>query len=61
MTNCTATPSKAHFGLEKAVQVQPDSREAHLFSADAYMQVGRETDAQRERPSGERLRAPGRR
>jgi len=34
--------------LEKAVQVQPDSREAHLFLADAYAQLGRDSDVQRE-------------
>jgi tetratricopeptide (TPR) repeat protein len=44
--------------LEKAVQVQPDSREAHLFLADAYEQLGRNADAQRERAAAQRLGSP---
>src|SRR5262249_36945839 len=35
--------------LQKAALVQPDSREAHLFLADAYQQLGRSGDAQAER------------
>jgi arylsulfatase A-like enzyme/Flp pilus assembly protein TadD len=42
-------PLAALTNLEKAVQVQPDSREAHLFLADAYEQLGRNADAVRER------------
>lgn len=42
-------PQEALANLEKAAAVQPDSREAHLFLADAYAQLGREADAQRER------------
>ena len=41
-------PLGALNNLEKAVQVQPESQEAHLFLADAYGQLGREADAQRE-------------
>jgi arylsulfatase A-like enzyme/Flp pilus assembly protein TadD len=41
-------PVGALNNLEKAVQVQPESQEAHLFLADAYGQLGREADAQRE-------------
>ena len=42
-------PQEALANLEKAATVQPDSREAHLFLADAYAQLGRAMDAQRER------------
>ena len=45
--------------LEKAVQVQPDSREAHVFLADAYEQLGRAADAQREREAAQKAGAPG--
>jgi arylsulfatase A-like enzyme/thioredoxin-like negative regulator of GroEL len=44
--------------LEKAVQVQPDSREAHLFLAEAYAHLGRILDAQRERAAAQNLPAP---
>ena len=44
--------------LEKAAQVQPDSREAHLFLADAYEQLGRDADAQRERAVAQKLGGP---
>ena len=44
--------------LEKATQVQPDSREAHLFLADAYTQLGRIADAEREREAAEKLTGP---
>jgi arylsulfatase A-like enzyme len=42
-------PQEALPNLEKAAAVQPESREAHLFLADAYAQLGRVMDAQRER------------
>jgi len=42
-------PQEALANLEKAATVQPDSREAHLFLADAYAQLGRPIDAERER------------
>jgi predicted Zn-dependent protease len=35
--------------LEKASRVQPNSREAHLFLADAYEQLGRREDARVQR------------
>jgi arylsulfatase A-like enzyme/Flp pilus assembly protein TadD len=35
--------------LQKAVEVQPDSREAHLFLADAYEQLGESAKAAEER------------
>jgi arylsulfatase A-like enzyme/Flp pilus assembly protein TadD len=46
--------------LEKAVEVQPDSREAHLFLADAYEQVGRGADAQHQRLAAQKLDLPPR-
>jgi Flp pilus assembly protein TadD len=46
--------------LQRAAEVQPDSREAHAFLADAYAQLGRTLDADRERALAERLRQPGR-
>jgi arylsulfatase A-like enzyme/Flp pilus assembly protein TadD len=50
----------AMLNLQKAAQIQPDSREAHLFLADAYAQLGRAFDAQRERSAAENLPAPAR-
>ena len=44
--------------LEKAVQVQPESQEAHLFLADAYGQLGREADAQRELAAARSAKPP---
>jgi len=49
-------PLEALPNLTKAARVQPDSREAHAFLADAYRQLGRPLDAQRERSEAERLR-----
>jgi tetratricopeptide (TPR) repeat protein len=43
-----AKPDQALLNLEKAAEVQPDSREVHLFLAQAYAQLGRVGDAQRE-------------
>lgn len=51
-------PAAATLNLQKAAQVQPDSREAHLFLADAYAQLGRTFDAQRERAAAQNLPAP---
>ena len=51
-------PSGALPNLEKATQVQPDSREAHVFLAEAYAQLGRVLDAQRERAAAQSLPAP---
>jgi arylsulfatase A-like enzyme/Flp pilus assembly protein TadD len=42
--------------LEKATTVQTDSREAHSFLADEYEQLGRATDAARERAEAARLK-----
>ena len=49
-------PQEALANLEKAAEVQPDSREAHLFLADAYTQLGRTMDAERERARAGPLR-----
>ena len=51
-------PVAALGNLEKAAQVQPDSREAHLFLADAYGQLGRTFDAERERGLAQQRGAP---
>ena len=51
-------PLGALDNLEKATQVQPDSREAHLFLADAYQQLGRVADAERERAAARKLAGP---
>jgi tetratricopeptide (TPR) repeat protein len=51
-------PLGALNNLEKAIQVQPDSREAHLFLADAYEQLGRVADAQSERAAAQKLGGP---
>ncbi|MGH9501507.1 MAG: sulfatase-like hydrolase/transferase [Terriglobales bacterium] len=51
-------PLGALNNLEKAIQTQPDSREAHLFLAEAYQQLGRVEDAQRERATAGNLPAP---
>ena len=47
-------PLGALDNLERATQVQPDSREAHLFLADAYAQLGRVADAQNERAAAQK-------
>src|SRR5581483_1635316 len=43
--------------LQKAVEVQPDSREGHLFLADAYAQLGRVFDAEKERAAAQQTTA----
>ncbi len=48
-------PLAAIPNLEKAAQVNPDSREAHLFLADAYQQLGRVFDAERERGLAQKI------
>jgi arylsulfatase A-like enzyme/Flp pilus assembly protein TadD len=48
-------PLAAVPNLEKATKVQPASREAHLFLADAYQQLGRVMDAQHELAEAKRL------
>jgi arylsulfatase A-like enzyme/Tfp pilus assembly protein PilF len=51
-------PLGALRNLQKAVEVQPDSREAHLFLAEAYDQLGRGLDAARERARAQSLGDP---
>ena len=53
----TGDPEAALPNLTKAAAIQPKSPEPHVFLADAYVQLGREADAQRERKEAERLKA----
>ena len=46
-------PAGALPNLEKAAEVEPTSREAHLFLAEAYTQLGRPLDAARERAAAQ--------
>jgi tetratricopeptide (TPR) repeat protein len=50
-------PDQALPNLQKAVEVEPASVEAHLFLGEAYAQLGRQADANRERGEADRLRA----
>jgi arylsulfatase A-like enzyme/Flp pilus assembly protein TadD len=45
--------------LQKAVLLEPDSRQAHSFLADAYSELGQERNAARERAAAERAKDPG--
>lgn len=47
-------PAQALANLKKAAEVQPDSREAHKFLADAYEQLGDSDNAARERAQAAR-------
>jgi arylsulfatase A-like enzyme/Tfp pilus assembly protein PilF len=51
-------PSDALPNLQKAASVEPNSREAHLFLADAYAQLGRVVDERAERAQAEKVPAP---
>jgi arylsulfatase A-like enzyme/Flp pilus assembly protein TadD len=51
-------PSEALPNLQKAASVEPNSREAHLFLADVYAQLGRVVDEQAERAEAEKMPAP---
>jgi Flp pilus assembly protein TadD len=51
-------PVAALPNLEKARNAQPESREAHLFLADAYQQLGRTADAEHEASEATKLSAP---
>jgi len=42
--------------LERAAELQPTSPEPHVFLADAYLQLDRKTDAERERLLAQRLK-----
>jgi hypothetical protein len=44
--------------LRKAASVEPDSREAHLFLADTYAQLGRSAEEKVERTRAEKAKAP---
>jgi arylsulfatase A-like enzyme/Flp pilus assembly protein TadD len=54
-------PAAALPNLAKAAELQPKSPEPHRFLADAYIQLGRQDDAKRERAAAQRLRASGNR
>jgi Tfp pilus assembly protein PilF len=41
--------------LQKAAEVEPESREAHLFLADAYAQLGRVAEESLERARADRV------
>ena len=51
-------PAGALPNLEKAVRLEPKSVDAHQFLADAYSQLGQESNAARERSEASRLKAP---
>jgi arylsulfatase A-like enzyme len=51
-------PSDALPNLQKAALVEPNSREAHLFLAEAYAQLGRVDDERAERAEAEKMPAP---
>ncbi len=50
-------PQSALANLLKAVEVQPDSREAHLFLADAYDQLGQAAKAQQQRERAQQIQS----
>jgi arylsulfatase A-like enzyme/Tfp pilus assembly protein PilF len=52
----TGNPAAAVPNLLKAVELQPKSPEPHRFLADAYVQLGQQDDANRERAEAQRLR-----
>lgn len=53
----TGKPAAAVPRLKKAAALQPIAPEPHMFLAEAYGQLGRKTDAARERASAKRLGA----
>ena len=55
----SGNPSAAVPKLVKAAELQPTSPEPHRFLADAYVQLGQQADAERERAADQRLRASG--
>ena len=57
----TGNPAAAVPNLVKAVELQPTSPEPHSFLADAYLQLGQQSDAERERAEAQRMRAGGKR
>jgi len=53
-------PEAALSSLEKAAALRPERPEPHMLLADAYVQLGRKTDAARERDGAKRLeQVPG--
>jgi len=50
-------PAAALPRLKKAAAVNPKAPEPHMFLAEAYVHLGRKTDAARERAAAKRLRA----
>jgi len=56
----TGNPAAAVPNLTKAAELQPKSPEPHAFLADAYLQLGQQADAERERAEAQRVRAAGR-
>jgi choline-sulfatase len=55
----TGNPTAAVPNLVKAMELQPTSPEPHSFLADAYIQLGQQADAERERAAAQRMRAGG--
>jgi choline-sulfatase len=55
----TGNPEAALPNLAKAAALQPESPEPHAFLADAYVQLGREQDAERERSEATLLSGNG--
>jgi arylsulfatase A-like enzyme/Flp pilus assembly protein TadD len=53
-------PAEALGNLQKAAEVRPRSREAHLFLADAYGQLGRSAEEKMQRALAEKAKAPDR-
>jgi arylsulfatase A-like enzyme/Tfp pilus assembly protein PilF len=53
----SGNPTAAVPNLVKAAELQPTSPEPHRFLADAYVQLGQQADAGRERAAAQRLRA----
>jgi arylsulfatase A-like enzyme/thioredoxin-like negative regulator of GroEL len=51
-------PSEGLPNLQKAASVEPGSREAHLFLADSYAQLGRAADEKAERARAEKTKPP---
>ena len=55
----TGNPEAALPNLTKAATLQPESPEPHAFLADAYVQLGRQQDAEKERSEATRLSGNG--
>jgi arylsulfatase A-like enzyme/Flp pilus assembly protein TadD len=55
----TGNPAAAVPSLVVAAELQPKSPEPHAFLADAYVELGQQADAERERATAQRLRASG--